>query len=158
MWAIEVGRDLPTIVRRAALLTAEIMKWTGHVIAAPRSDLARLLGRSETGKTGVYILLGDDPAGLGGLLPYVGEGNDLGKRLSQHARPEGAGGKDFWDLAIVVTSKDAKVTKAHARHLESRLITLALQAGRCRLENGTAPPLPAGPEWSFWARGGGVYL
>ena len=40
----------------------------------------------------------------------------------------------------MVTSKDAKVTKAHARYLGSRFITLAQQAGRCRLENGTAPP------------------
>lgn len=122
------------------LLTAEIMNWTGHVIAAPRSDLARLLGRPEAGKTGVYILLGDDPAGLGGLFAYIGEGDDVGKRLSQHARPEEAGGKDFWDLAIVVTSKDANLTKAHARYLESRFIALAQQAGRCQLDNGTAPP------------------
>lgn len=29
------------------LLTAEIMNWTGHVVAAPRSDLASLLKRPE---------------------------------------------------------------------------------------------------------------
>lgn len=39
----------------------------------------------------------------------------------------------------MVTSKDAKVIKAYARYLEGRFITLAQQAGRCRLENGTAP-------------------
>lgn len=43
------------------LLTAEIMNWTGHVIAAPRSDLASLLSREEVRRTGVYILIGDDP-------------------------------------------------------------------------------------------------
>jgi hypothetical protein len=130
------------------LLTAEIMNWTGHIIAAPRSDLARLLDRPEAGKTGLYILLGDDPAGLGGLLAYIGEGDDVGRRLSQHARPEGTGGKDFWDLAIVVTSKDANLTKAHARYLESRFIAMAQQAARCRLDNGTAPaPLPLHDPW-----------
>jgi len=43
----------------------------------------------------------------------------------------------------VLTSKDANLTKAHARYLESRFITLARQARRSRLINGTAPaPLP----------------
>lgn len=121
------------------LLTAEIMNWTGHVIAAPRSDLAALLKRPEVGRTGIYILLGDDPDSLGGSLAYVGEGDDVGKRLYQHARPEDQGGKDFWDRAIVLTSKDANLTKAHARYLESRFIALGLQANRARLTNSTAP-------------------
>ena len=43
----------------------------------------------------------------------------------------------------MLTSKDANLTKAHARYLESRFITLAQQARRSRLINGTAPaPLP----------------
>jgi hypothetical protein len=40
------------------LLTAEIMNWTGHVVAAPGSDLAALLKRPEVSRTGTYILLG----------------------------------------------------------------------------------------------------
>lgn len=70
------------------LITAEIMNWTGHIIAAPRSDLAALLRRDETTRTGVYILLGDDPESVGGLLAYIGEGDDVSKRLYQHSRPE----------------------------------------------------------------------
>ena len=125
------------------LLTAEIMNWTGHVVAAPRSDLAALLKRPEAGRTGIYILLGDDPNSLGGTIAYIGEGDDVSKRLYEHARPEDRGGKDFWDRAIVLTSKDTNLTKAHARYLESRLITLAQQANRAVLMNGTAPsPLP----------------
>ncbi|WP_212735005.1 hypothetical protein [Nocardia farcinica] len=52
------------------LQTAEIMNWTGHIVAAPRSDLARLLARREVGRTGVYVLIGEDlrfPRFLGGL-------------------------------------------------------------------------------------------
>jgi hypothetical protein len=128
------------------LLTAEIMNWTGHVVAAPRSELAALLKRPETLRTGVYILLGDDPGSLGGSLAYVGEGDDVSRRLYQHARAEEQGGKDFWERAIVLTSKDQNLTKAHARYLESRLIGLAEQAGRYRLLNGTAPPAPLLPE------------
>lgn len=128
------------------LLTAEIMNWTGHVVAAPRSELAALLKRPEVARTGIYILLGDDPESLGGQLGYIGEGDDVGKRLYQHARPEGMNGKDFWNLAVVLTSKDMNLTKAHARYLESRLITLALAAKRARLTNSTAPPPIALPE------------
>ena len=47
------------------LLTAEIMNWTGHVVAAPRSDLAALMSRPECSRTGLYILLGDDPEAPG---------------------------------------------------------------------------------------------
>jgi hypothetical protein len=121
------------------LLTAEIMNWTGYVVAAPRSDLAALLKRPETSRTGIYILLGDDPESVGGLTAYVGEGDDVSKRLYQHARPEDQGGKDFWDRAIVITSKDTNLTKAHARYLESRFITLGLQANRASFTNSTAP-------------------
>ncbi|GFG68923.1 GIY-YIG nuclease family protein [Mycolicibacter senuensis] len=128
------------------LLTAEIMNWTGHVVAAPRSELADLLKRPETSRTGVYLLLGDDPDSMGGQVAYIGEGDDISKRLYQHSRPEDQGGKDFWDRAIVLTSKDANLTKAHARYLESRFITLAQLAKRARLTNGTASTPIALPE------------
>jgi hypothetical protein len=128
------------------LLTAEIMNWTGHVVAAPRSDLAALLRRPEISRTGVYILIGDDPESLGGSMAYIGEGDDVGKRLYQHARSEDQNGKDFWDRAIVLTSKDANLTKAHARYLESRFISLGSLANRARLTNSTAPAPISLPE------------
>lgn len=123
------------------LLTAEIMNWTGHVVAAPRSDLAALLKRPEISRTGVYILIGDDPESIGGQTAYIGEGDDVSKRLYQHERS-----KDFWDRAVVLTSKDANLTKAHARYLESRFIEIANAAGRAGLANGTNPPAIALPE------------
>jgi Domain of unknown function (DUF4357) len=128
------------------LLTAEIMNWTGHIVAAPRSDLAALLKRPETSRTGIYILIGDDPESVGGQMAYLGEGDDVSKRLYQHGRPEDQGGKDFWDRAIVITSKDANLTKAHARYLESRFISLGVQANRARLTNSTAPEPVVLPE------------
>lgn len=123
------------------LLTAEIMNWTGHIVAAPRSDIADLLSREEVRRTGVYLLLGDDPESLSpsGKAVYVGEGDDIAVRLRQHARPEDAGGKDFWDRVVILTSKDANVTKAHARYLEARLIGAAAVAKRATVVNGTAP-------------------
>lgn len=114
------------------------MNWTGHVIAAPRSGLAALLKWDEVLRTGVYLLLGDDPELPGRQLAYIGEADDVAKRLYQHARDES---KDFWDRAVVLTSKDTNLTKAHARYLESRFIALATRAGRARLLNGAAPSI-----------------
>lgn len=125
----------------SALVTAEIMNWTGHVMAAPRSELASLLARGEAARTGVYFLIGEDPE-TGEDRLYIGEGDDVGRRVKHHAGPEATTGKDFWNKVIVVTSKDTNLTKAHARYLESELIRLARQAGRATLDNGTAPPLP----------------
>lgn len=123
------------------LLTAEIMNWTGHVAAAPRSDIADLLAREEVCRTGVYLLLGDDPESQSpsGKAVYVWEEDDIAVRLRQHSLAEEAGGKDFWDRVVVLTSKDANVTKAHARYLEARLINAAMAAKRATVVNGTAP-------------------
>lgn len=121
------------------LTTAEITNWTGHVMTARRSDLGDLIRRDEAGRTGVYLLLGDDEEG--GERCYIGEADVVADRLRAHERS-----KDFWDRVVVITSKDANLTKSHGRYLESRLIALAIQAGRVQLENGTQPPLPNLPE------------
>lgn len=123
------------------LTTAEITNWTGHVFSARRSDLADLLKREEAQRTGVYFLLGDDETTLGDARCYIGEADVVGDRLRHHHRE-----KDFWDRVVVITSKDTNLTKSHGRYLESRLISLAAQAARVTLENGTAPPVPALPE------------
>lgn len=128
------------------LLTAEIMNWTGHLIASPRSGIADLLKREEARRTGVYLLLGDDPEAPGGTAVYVGEGDEIATRLRQHSRPSDQGGKDFWDRVVILTSKDANLTKAHARYLESQLIAAAHTGGRASVLNGTAPPLIQLPE------------
>ena len=123
------------------LTTAEITNWTGHVLSARRSDLADLLKRTEALRTGVYLLLGDDEAAVGDTRCYIGEADVVADRLRYHHRE-----KTFWDRVVVVTSKDTNLTKSHGRYLESRLISLATQAQRVSLENGTAPPLPSLPE------------
>lgn len=125
------------------LTTAEITNWTGHVLSARRSDLAGMLGREEAQRTGVYLLLGDDEAAIGETRCYIGEADVVADRLRHHNRDVD---RDFWDRVVLVTSKDTNLTKSHGRYLESRLISLATQAGRVSLENGTAPPVPGLPE------------
>lgn len=123
------------------LTTAEITNWTGHVLAASRSDLADLLRRDEAQRTGVYFLLGDDEQAAGGTRCYIGEADVVSERLKYHQRD-----KEFWDRVVLVTSKDTNLTKSHGRYLESKLITLASLANRVALDNKDRPPVPRLPE------------
>jgi len=128
------------------LMTAEIVNWTGHVITAPRSKLSELVQRPECNRTGVYFLVGSDPGVSLRPLVYIGETDDVATRLKNHNRPESKGGKDFWDRVCLVTSKDANLTKAHVKYLESALIRSALDANACHLSNGTAHGYSSLPE------------
>lgn len=114
----------------------EKWNWTGQGIAFPRTKFPQARQREELRRAGVYILWG--PAEESGLpTVYVGEGDVVLPRLDQHYR-----NKDFWTQAIVFTSKDANLNKAHVQYIESRLVQLALQAKRARLDNGNAPQPP----------------
>lgn len=128
------------------LLTAEIVNWTGHVLTAPRSKLSELIAREECGRTGVYFLIGNDPEDPYRPWVYIGESDDVAKRLTQHNRPEDKGGKDFWEKVCLVTSKDQNLTKSHIKYLESELINIARNAAACELQNGTAPSYGTLPE------------
>lgn len=123
------------------LTTAEITNWTGHVLTANRSELSGLYQREEATRTGAYLLLRDDEDAIGNTRCYIGETDVIANRLRSHDRE-----KKEWDRVVVITSKDANLTKAHVRYLESRLIELAKAAGRVSVENGTAPGVPALPE------------
>lgn len=87
------------------------------------------------------MLPGDDEEAVGNTRCYIGEADIVADRLRYHQRE-----KEFWDRVVVITSKDANLTKADVRYLESTLISLATQAGRVTLDNGTAPTIPALPE------------
>ena len=125
------------------LTTAEITNWTGHIVTGPRSRLAELLDREEAKRTGVYLLLGDDPEAPAGVRCYIGEADEVRTRLKEH---HSVRGKEFWDRVVVITSKDANLTKSHCRYLEAKLIGLADAAGRSQLDNSTKPPTPMLPE------------
>ncbi|MFC7050706.1 GIY-YIG nuclease family protein [Emcibacter nanhaiensis] len=118
------------------LRTAEIMNWTGHVLFTPQMQLATALTRKETKRTGIYLLVGPDPEGSDRPMLYIGESDNVGNRIAQHNKDER---KDWWDQAVLVTSKDQNLTKAHVRYLEARLIQMANEARQAIVENGTSP-------------------
>ena len=124
-------------------LTAEIMNWTGKVVVFAREQLADVAKREEVHRTGVYFLGGADPENRSREWVYIGEADDVLKRLANHVRDEKM---DFWERTVIVASKDENLTKAHARYLESRLIQMAREANRARVMNETSPPRPALPE------------
>src|SRR3990172_7330442 len=119
------------------LRIVEKSNWTGQGLVFPRSLFAETRQRPELKRTGVYVLWGPSQSGQ---LPrvYVGEGDGVLSRLDQHAKS-----KDFWTHAVVFTSKDQNLNKAHAQYLEARLLTLAADAKRCELDNGNLPQLPS---------------
>jgi|TARA_B110000914_G_C15292938_1_gene367494 hypothetical protein len=63
------------------MLTAEVFNWTGHVLVTPRTKLKDALARSKSSSTGIYLLLGEENEES---LLYVGEGEDIAKRMKNH--------------------------------------------------------------------------
>lgn len=114
-----------------SLRTAEISNWTGKAVAAPRTELEGLLAREELDKAGVYILLGNDPQ-TNVPRAYIGEAEVIRDRLKRHKTEE------FWVSAIVFTSKDENLTKAHVRYLESRVLAEAALVKRFTLDQNQA--------------------
>jgi hypothetical protein len=121
----------------AGLKVIEKSNWTGTGLVIPRTLFAEAKKRSEFDRAGVYILVGEADAAP---LPkvYVGEGDPIRPRLEQHGRA-----KDFWTHAVIFTSKDQNLNKAHVQRLESRLVELAREAKRCVLDNGNVPQPPS---------------
>ncbi len=113
------------------LRTAEISNWTGKAIAGPRSDLEDFLGRPELKTPGVYLLSGTD-AESGEPVIYIGEAENVSKRLKQHAQNEN---KDYWIHTSAFVSKDDNLTKAHIKYIEGKLILQAHASKRVIVMN-----------------------
>lgn len=118
---------------------AEIDNWSGQALACPRSRFQELREWQELQRPGVYLLFGVDDES-GDDLVYVGEAEVVIDRIASHMT-----GKDFWSEVVAFTSKDLNLTKAHVRYLESRLLSLAKEAGRYRITNAAVPQLPSLP-------------
>jgi hypothetical protein len=124
----------------SGLRTAEIPNWTGHVVVAPRTRIQEALARPEAGKTGVYLLVGEE---AGRSMVYVGEGDLISDRIRTHARDED---KAFWERVCLITSKDVNLTKAHVRYLESRLVSIIKLSNRANVINSNEPAPKVLPE------------
>ncbi len=124
--------------RPDGLWMVEKSNWTGLGFVVPRTAYAEARQREELTRPGVYVLVGPSDTVADRQRVYVGEADVLRKRLDQHQA-----NKDFWSRAVVFTSKDQNLNKAHVRYLESQLVRLAHEAGRSEVDNANAPNAPS---------------
>ncbi|RMH70744.1 MAG: GIY-YIG nuclease family protein, partial [Actinomyces sp.] len=113
--------------------------WTGKGIVFPRS----LLGAAKAQglqAPGVYILIGQDDSKAGEATIYVGQAEDVAKRLTQHLRDDD---KDFWSETVAFVSSGEPLNRAHISYLESKLVALAHAAKRATVVNANQPGEPA---------------
>ncbi len=112
----------------SSLRTAEISNWSGKAIACSRKELDELAKREEAIRPGVYFLIGNDIE-TGEPSVYVGEAEEVAKRLKQHVS------KEFWNQVVAFVSKDENLTKAHIKYLEGKLIDIGNNAGKGVIQN-----------------------
>lgn len=120
---------------------AEVVNWTGQAIVCPRGRIGELQEWEESQRPGVYMLHGDDPEGSRPMV-YIGEAENVHDRLKSHVKDPK---KEFFDRVVLFTSKDANLTKAHVKYLESRMVEIAREVDRVTLANSNTPPRPSLP-------------
>lgn len=120
------------------LRTVEIMNMTILGTFFPRTQLDKFIARREASeKPGVYMLFGARDTDPQQKVLYVGEGDPVLPRIMSHAR-----NKDFWNEAVVFSSKDDYLTKTQIKYLEAELYELANEAKRTELDNSQMPTRP----------------
>ncbi|MFQ6612199.1 MAG: GIY-YIG nuclease family protein, partial [Fidelibacterota bacterium] len=103
----------------------------------PRKMLKQSAKRNELLKTGVYFLFGKSEENPNEDSVYIGEAEEVYKRLIQHQKLE------FWSEAIVFMSKDENLNKAHVKYLEAKLYEMAITAKRYIILNSSKPTCPS---------------
>ncbi len=115
-------------------MTCELSNWTGKAYKIPRNSIRICTDRPELQTTGVYMLMNRNTDLSEKGQVYIGEAEDIFKRLFQHLKE-----KDFWNDAIVFISKDENLNKAHIKYLENRLYEIATHANRYNVINSQTP-------------------
>ncbi len=115
-------------------MTCELSNWTGKAYKIPRNRIKDSASRAELSSTGVYLLLGKSDIGSNKDVVYIGEAENIIKRLSQHLNE-----KDYWNEAVAFISKDENLNKAHIK----RLHQIVSQINRYEVKNSNTPTLPS---------------
>lgn len=111
----------------------ELSNWTGFAYKIPRNMIKESEKRNELSAPGVYFLFGHDDVKDKPLI-YIGEAEDIIKRLKQHLER-----KDNWNEAIAFISKDTNLNKAHIKYLENRFYNIAKDCDRYSIDNSNTP-------------------
>lgn len=103
------------------LITAELSNWNGKAIKIPRTDVKHCT-RHDITEAGVYFLFCQEDDGSDSV--YIGEAENVQKRLIQHLNDYNAGKEQYyWKTTIIFTGRD--LNKAHIRYLENKLVKIA---------------------------------
>lgn len=102
-------------------------------IFIPRTKINEASARKEVSNAGLYFLFGE---GVDTAKPmvYVGQSRNCLDRIKTHDQK-----KDFWNYAIIITSKTKNFTQTHIEYLEELAISKAIEANRYKLENSVNP-------------------
>lgn len=108
----------------SGVISIEDSSWnSGELYSAPRASVQDLLETDACNKYGVYLLLSNS-------MVYVGQSSDLAKRLTQHTI-----GKDWWESAVILTTKDDNLTRSDIDYLEYVLIERAFAIDKLDCDN-----------------------
>ncbi|MBT5380083.1 MAG: GIY-YIG nuclease family protein [Opitutae bacterium] len=118
------------------LRLVEKSNWVGLGIICPRGRYAAVKKRAEFSGSGIYILVGQEGED-GRPTLYIGEAEKVRNRLDSHYAK-----KDFWQQAIIFTTKGDPLNKAEVQYLEARLVERASKLKRCQLDNANNPQRP----------------
>lgn len=117
---------------------ATLSNWNGIAYKVPRGMLKDCFtDQSEISAPGVYFLFGRDDSTWRQFI-YVGEGDDVLKRLTQPHTYEKDG--SYWTEAIIFITPDGTLEKGRVKYLENRFYTIAKDADRYLVKNGNTPP------------------
>jgi len=121
----------PTSIKIADLTNRMI-----YAVLAPRNKLVEVGLREEVRRYGVYFLFGINEEKAKPMV-YIGETEDCFERIKTHNK-----NKDFWNHAVIISSKTNTFTKTHVKYLEYLCIKNAIEIGRYDTENQTSPAKP----------------
>jgi hypothetical protein len=106
------------------------------VVLFPRNKISEVSSREEVKKHGVYFLFGNTEE-KAKPISYIGETENCIERIKAHNKS-----KDFWNYAVLVTSKSNAFTKSHVKYLEYLCIKNANEIGRYDTDNLATPAKP----------------
>lgn len=115
---------------------AELLNWNAKAIRVPRS----LIDKDKLTKlelAGVYFLFCVDEDNNKSV--YIGESDNIAKRLKQHLRMSASGKESFyWNMALVFVGE--QLNKTYVRYLEHRLVEITLMSGNYSCLTKTTSP------------------
>jgi hypothetical protein len=117
----------------------KIADLTNRMVTAvliPRNKLIEIGIREEVRKYGIYFLFGGEEEKAKPIV-YIGETEDCFERIKTHNK-----NKDFWNYAVIISSKTNTFTKSHVKYLEYLCIKNAGEIGRFDTDNQSTPSKP----------------